>query len=210
MGQYYKPIVLAKKRGRFEKILAWVYSHDIKFTFKRQDGASCTIGHGLKLMEHSWRKNDFVQAFETLIADNPQRVVWAGDYADNEFGRKETYISERKDELGRIVKKRVKEDVNLYGLCKDDTKRIPKARAKEYRFVINHTKGVFVDKRKGAKDNDGWQIHPLPLLTCEGNGRGGGDFRGDNSLIGAWARDVISVSDTKPKDFEELIFDLVE
>jgi hypothetical protein len=47
-------------------------------------------------------------------------------------------------------------------------------------------------------------------LTCEGNGRGGGDYRGESPLIGSWARDVISVSDTKPKDFEELVFDLVE
>ena len=42
------------------------------------------------------------------------------------------------------------------------------------------------------------------------NGRGGGDFCGRSGLIGTWARDVISVSATKPKDFKELIFDVTE
>jgi hypothetical protein len=86
----------------------------------------------------------------------------------------------------------------------------PTANDKDVRFIINHSKKTFVDKHKGIKDNNGWAIHPLPLLTCEGNGRGGGDYRGESPLIGSWARDVISVSDTKPKDFEELVFDLVE
>ena len=185
MGQYYKPIILAEKEGEDEKILSWVYSHE--------------LGSGLKLMEHSWRKNPFVQAFETLIADNPQRVVWAGDYADNEPNRKE--IHEGKEYL--------QVEANLYDLCEDDTKVSPKARRKEYRYIINHSQNAFVDKRKGI-DVDGWQIHPLPLLTCEGNGRGGGDFRGTSSLVGIWARDYISVSDTKPQDCQELMFKLTE
>ena len=199
MGQYYKPIILAEKEGEHEKILAWVYSHEVKHTFTRSDGKRITIGNGIKLMEHSWRKNKFVQAFETLIADNPQRVVWAGDYADNEPNRKQVYEGEE-------------HEVNLYYLCEDDTKVLPKARRKEYRYIINHTKNTFVDKRKGMKDADGWQIHPLPLLTCEGNGRGGGDFIGTSSLIGIWARDVISVSDTKPEStlYKELIFKVTE
>jgi hypothetical protein len=50
--------------------------------------------------------------------------------------------------------------------------------------------------------------HPLPLLTAEGNGRGGGDYRGESPLIGSWARDVISVETEAPTDFEELLFDL--
>ena len=78
----------------------------------------------------------------------------------------------------------------------------------------------FVDKTKTPKDGDGWAIHPLPLLTCEGNGRGGGDFyvnaerkQGNVSLIGTWARNRIGVVSKKsdiPKDYKELVFDLVE
>jgi hypothetical protein len=198
MGQYYKPIILAEKEGEDEKILSWVYSHE--------------LGSGLKLMEHSWRKNPFVQAFETLIANNPQRVVWAGDYADDEPNRTIKWMEDSKDALGQPFEVEEESGANLYDLCEDDTKVSPKARRKEYRYIINRTQMTFVDKRKGMKDADGWQIHPLPLLTCEGNGRGGGDFRGTSSLIGIWARDVISVSDTKPQStlYKELIFKVTE
>jgi hypothetical protein len=60
-------------------------------------------------------------------------------------------------------------------------------------------------------DKDGWQIHPLPLLTCEGNGRGGGDYGGnDQNLVGLWARNTISVSNDIPDGYEELLFTLHE
>ena len=210
MGQYYHGIILGTRvKKQIEKVVNWVYSHDIKHTWKRDDGTKISMGNGLKLMEHSYRKNGFVNAFETLIADNPQRVVWAGDYADNEPDQKIT-VKEEKELNGVKYLVDVEEEVNLYGLCDDDTKIIPKARRKEYRFVINHTKKCYVDKRKVPKFNDGWQLHPLPILTCEGNGRGGGDFRGESSLIGLWARDLISVSDAEPIGYEKFIFDLIE
>ena len=170
MGQYYKPIILAENK---KTVVSWVYSHK--------------YSNGLKLMEHSWLGNNFVGAFESLIKDNPKRVVWAGDYAVDCRGRK----------------------TNLYSRCKDSLEVTPTANDKDVRFIINLSKKTFVDKHK-CVNRYGWPIHPLPLLTCEGNGRGGGDYRGESSLIGSWARDVISVSDTKPKDFEELVFDLVE
>ena len=210
MGQYYHAIILAPKgKKQIEKVVNWVYSHDIKHTWKRDDGTKISMGNGLKLMEHSYRKNGFVNAFETLIADNPQRVVWAGDYADNEPDQKIT-VKEEKELNGIKYLVDVEEEVNLYGLCDDSTKIIPKARRKEYRFVINHTKKCYVDKRKVPKFNDGWQLHPLPILTCEGNGRGGGDFRGESSLIGLWARDLISVSDIEPIGDEIFVFDLIK
>ena len=37
-----------------------------------------------KLMEHSWWKNDAVNAFCNLIYHNPGKVSWVGDYADTE------------------------------------------------------------------------------------------------------------------------------
>ena len=143
-------------------------------------------------MEHSYIKNPFVSAVESLIWNKPERVVWAGDYAD-------------------LCKQR---KTNIYDRCRDGNQVKPNVMVstKESRFIINHSKGLYVDKNKVPKDksNFGWKLHPLPLLTCEGNGRGGGDFRGRSGLIGTWARDVISVSATKPKDLKELIFDVTE
>ena len=88
------------------------------------------------------------------------------------------------------------------------------------RYLVNHDRKEFVDKRKTPKGSDawdGWRIHPLPLLTCEGNGNGGGDFfkrdgvQCNEELIGLWARNTIGVVSKKadiPKDYKEIIFDL--
>ena len=46
---------------------------------------------------------------------------------------------------------------------------------------------LFVDKNKIPKitaewvGNSDYRIHPLPLLTAEGNGEGGGDFFGKDT-----------------------------
>src|SRR5210317_678829 len=75
MGQYYKAIILEEKvKDAPTKVKTWMYSHD--------------YGNGLKLMEHSYLKNPYVQAFEFQLSPEGQhhksRVVWGGDYADEE------------------------------------------------------------------------------------------------------------------------------
>lgn len=198
MGQYFKPTVLGEQpqEGQHESVIAWMYSHE--------------YDNGLKLMEHSYQGNNFVSTFEKELTRKGKhyksRVVWAGDYADEEPGLK---IIEEGEEL----------DANLYSLCNDENKIKPDVKSTEdYNYIVNHTKKLFVDKTK-INEIEGWgaKIHPLPLLTCEGNGRGGGDFRGDEKdLVGSWARDVISVEQIHPKnmpdtlDFTEIVFDLKE
>ena len=85
------------------------------------------------------------------------------------------------------------------------------------RYLVNHDRKEFVDKRKTLKNSDGWRLHPLPLLTCEGCGNGGGDFfkkadvECNEELIGLWSRDTIGVVSRKadiPKGYKEIIFDL--
>jgi hypothetical protein len=143
-------------------------------------------------MEHSYIKNEFVRAFESLILNNPQRVVWGGDYADPCKGLK----------------------TNTYDRCKDENKVLPSERPTtiQTRFIVNHSKKEFVDKFK-VNEIGGWKgakIHPLPLLTCSSNGRGGGDFRGENEFVGSWARDIISVHSKKPRGYKEIMPNFVE
>jgi hypothetical protein len=180
MGQYFKPGVI--------ELNECVCSHD--------------FDNGLKLMEHSWIGNNFVNVVEKLIAKDGawfgKPLTWGGDYAEEG-------------------------DVNpdTYGF----NKIVPEVTEKHYfRFLINETKKSFVDLDKvpitdtwvnpdDATDTYDYRIHPLPLLTCNSNGRGGGDFHGDdaNDLIGSWAGEVITVSDDQPSnEYTELIFDLVE
>ena len=66
MGQYYKPVFLNEKN----KPVSFVYSHD--------------FASGLKIMEHSWVGNKFVQFVERQLIGNPTKLVWAGDYAEKE------------------------------------------------------------------------------------------------------------------------------
>ena len=149
-------------------------------------------GNGLKLTEHSFIENNFVSTFEFGLSPegiyHKCRVVWAGDYADKELNQ----------------------DKNLYHLCNEYSCIHPRVKTtNNYKFIVNHTKKQFVNKSK-VPEKDGYRLHPLPILTAEGNGRGGGDYHSDSPLIGSWARDIISVEENEPVDFEEIIFDLVE
>jgi len=201
MGQYYKPINLDKKQ--------YVYSHD--------------FGSGLKLMEHSWIGNQFVGVVEALIAKggdwHGDRIVWAGDYADSETGAKEmTYTDSRSGEVKSF-------EPNLFDLIDDDVNpemRVKPAKRKSHRYVINLDTLEYVDTKKIPlsdvyTDDKGkewpYVIHPLPILTCEGNGRGGGDLHKESDLVGKWARARVTVSTILPKaheGYKEMEFNLYE
>lgn len=151
------------------------------------------FGCGSKLMEHSYIDNGFVYKVEQLIGKGgmfyKSRIVWAGDYADKEKN----------------------EEHNLYAYATDHHTQTGNisffTNQTYYRYIVNHTKKEFVDKERLSNE-----IHPLPLLVCEGNQRGGGDYWGKNSdLCGSWARDVISVENTKPSDkYSELVCNFSE
>ena len=50
------------------------------------------------------------------------------------------------------------------------------------------------------------QINPLPLLLAQGNGQGGGDYRGKNeNTVGIWAKNEISIEFEVPEGYKELI-----
>lgn len=151
------------------------------------------FGCGSKLMEHSYVDNVFVASVEQLIGKHSMfyksRIVWAGDYADkekNETYNLYTYGTDYHTQLGNVSFQKVP----IY-----------------YRYIVNHTKKEFVDKERLSNE-----IHPLPLLVCEGNQRGGGDYWGKNSdLCGSWARDIISMETDKPSDkYSELVCNFSE
>lgn len=175
MGQYYLAVNASNKE--------WVDSGD----------------NGDKLMEHSYIGNSFVEAVEFLLIDDGKgnkgrwsgnRIVWAGDYADNEPN----------------------EGFNLYSLAeeKDKLKMLIEAVPENYHYLVNWDKKQFVDKTKCNPINGVWnikglKIHPLPLLTADGNGRGGGDYNGEGiDYVGTWAKDRISLMKEIPEDFTEI------
>jgi hypothetical protein len=185
MGQYYIAVILGEKPdGGLEFVRAWVNPH--------------AYANGSKLMEHSYVGNPYVGAVEWLLSPLgyfwKSRLVWAGDYADPEVDGK-----------------------TLYELAQDEHEKKEMSpmphNMEKYYFLVNHTKKQYVDKSKALTDRDGLRIHPLPLLTAEGNGRGGGDYCGSHAqaeLVGSWARDVISVEKAAPAGYEELVCEFSE
>ena len=158
MGQYYFTVILAEKS-------------DAEYIRTFLDPTM--YYNGSKLTEHSYIDNNFMNIVENLIGPcgmfYKSRLVWAGDYADNEPNS----------------------DKNLHGMCEAKTPFVYKEPIVSYTYIVNHTKKVYVKK------ND--DLHPLPLLTAEGNGRGCGDYDGPNvDMVGTWARDVISMENEAP------------
>lgn len=159
MGQYYKVIILAEKDNSNKEYIRFFID----------------IWDGLKLLEHSYLENSFVNTIEFLLSPlgpmYKSRIVWAGDYADNEDDS---------------------ENLNSLAYAEENSskqyKPVPVKLSKEYQYIVNHTKKQYIDKSKYI------DIHPLPLITAEGNGRGGGDYYGSHEdKIGSWSRDVISI-----------------
>jgi hypothetical protein len=192
MGQYYKVIILSD-------------NNNIIRMWTTPTAYNC----GNKLMEHSYLNNNFMNAMEYLISPNGifymSRIIWAGDYANPEIEQIEQ-VSE--------------DDINLYHMAEEqygkyivpymDGKCIEKfiENMGRYRYIVNHTKKLYVDKQKCKKDYNGFIIHPLSLLVTDNcNGMGGGDYNGtDEHLCGTWTRDIISVEKSIYKfiDYEEL------
>ena len=193
MGQYFLPVSLTSDK---QNVKSYVYSHHITSRWKAHDGRMVTTGQGLKLMEHSYLKNKMMLCVEALLIEGGEwhktPIVWSGDYSDPVRGEL-TYsdMCDSTDEGEHVSRELI-------------PKPLTAKQAKEFQFIVNHTKKEFVDKKK-VPSNDGWQIHPLSLLTSSGNGRGGGDFRGDNDFVGTWAADVISVEKEIPADFKEIV-----
>lgn len=152
----------------------YVYSHD--------------HDSGLKLMEHSYLDNPMMGVVEALLSKggewHKKPLVWAGDYADEEYSSGE----EGKD------------GPNLYDLAEN---RITTKERAPGSILVNHTKkeAINLDDVREKHPDQKWAIHPLPLLTCEGNGRGGGDFHYEDARIGTWARDIISMEMEVPNGY---------
>ena len=185
MGQYYVPLV-----GN-------AFGDDLK-GFDRSVNGEYTFA---KLMEHSWWQNPFVNAISDLLYREPSRLAWVGDYAteDDDFNFPHCSafcVPCYEDAWG--------DNVRLIQTASTDF-------ALDGKFLLNHDSKQFVnlDEYKAAStDKHGWTIHPLPLLTAIGNGRGGGDFHEGNTgyeHVGLWAWHLLYIVDTHPtKHFTKL------
>lgn len=177
MGQYYrfgifKPNVQEKK--------------DIRTTDDVATTASpYTYNDGAKIMEQAYVGNSYVKRAEEYLAGKfyKYRFVWVGDYADK---------IKIDDNSALSVYKILAEYNEKYGDVKDEhTDIIDKMQRK---YILNFSKKEAIEIKKNIEDIN---IHPLPLLCADGNGRGGGgDYYGTyQEYVGSWAYDIIGISD---------------
>lgn len=185
MGQYYRPILGDK------------YGLNCKVYDRTVDG-EYTLA---KLLEHSWWRNPFVNAFSENLYEEPGRVCWVGDYADEPedfcFSNCSAfYVPCYRAIWGDKVKLQT---ILSTGFTLDE------------KFLVNYDTKEYVDLEEYKKlsvDKHGWVIHPLPLLTAVGNDRGGGDFHEGNTgyeNVGMWAWHLISIADKVPKGFSKFL-----
>lgn len=198
MGQYYRAIV-RKKNGRMT-----VYNRYVRRTGKDEYTAA-------KLTEHSLWLNDFVNAvcLDVYNAKEKYRIAWVGDYAENYLTSLGVLSFNGLDE--RQIRRLAHQAWDCEGVPVKPTKF-----TLADKFIVNHTKKEYFDGslyfRNSCMHSEkygDWCMHPIPLLTCIGNGMGGGDYLGptDDSTqerIGAWAWDEISITDDIPANYTEI------
>lgn len=119
-----------------------------------------------------------------------------------------------KDEFNTQKSRFLTDTVNLYDLCclaiyKELSFKFTKSITTSKIYLVNYTKRQFVSMNNYLKqkciNNDGWIMHPLPLLIAKTNGVGGGDYNGINQQwVGYWAGDSIATSFFKP-NFNEFV-----
>lgn len=72
-----------------------------------------------------------------------------------------------------------------------------------YKYVINLRTKEYIEIPEPS-DTD-WIVHPLPILLADGNGRGGGDYKGSNmEFVGKWAFHPVGATNNVPKGFKKL------
>ena len=215
MGQYYRPVLIGK-RGGVKFLYSWDYDN------------------GQKLMAHSYIGNNFVNAVLSQILHHPMRIAWMGDYALDDWNRSEPYKTKMPECDFRYLYHRI---WNLGdGTFKENRYKIhpePLSMSNVSDFsgwyLVNHTQKTYInlntyternkwrehwkDWRTGKEGEDDACIHPLPLLTACGNGRGGGDYYAshpDYDQIGTWAFDLIEFTDCKPAGYNETSYHFTE
>ena len=217
MGQYYTPVLTQGKTTIcFNNRTALMTEQD-----KIEQAKSSYYNyHGLKIMEHSWLRNDLVNGVAKRLLNKKGRVVWVGDYSDEGIF-KSTDGTETPLTLEELynASRKSGEDENGYNIYEgglpDNVKFMKLVRynpnfTMEHKFLINLTKKEYVhldEYISRSISEDGWCVHPLPLLTSTGGDNGGGDYHEcfiDSHLVGHWAYDELIIKEVEPKGFTKL------
>ena len=208
MGQYYKPIILSANNG----IVGFWYSHKVGQGLKLMEhsyinNSLCNCVENYLLANAGGRlvwAGDYADPERIKLTKEEAKKVWQAMVADGKTTCSFTTFWKSGNEA--LYKPKQDGDLNLYSIATGETDENGKVirRAKPQlpyntesndgvRFFVNEDKKQFFDLW-AVPFVGGMRVHPLPLLTADGNGRGGGDYSGlDMNLVGSWARDFIRI-----------------
>lgn len=188
MGQYYRIVTRNRKDGLIVNNRKYKGSPDIS----------------AKLTEHSYLENYMTSSVAFYIENNPTRVMWVGDYAEN-------------CDLRRITNHHVStKDVWREGFYPEHEFKFKGKFDHKGKFLVNHTKKRYLSyddyvALSGGRAAFNYTFDPLPLLTAVGNGLGGGDYHGENEdKIGLWAYDKLEITGKKPEGYRKFMVSFAE
>lgn len=173
--------------GQYYKIaLKSDSDNKIRFNNRKVEGIDYTMA---KLMEHSYFGVPLMDSVAKVLEDSPTKLIWVGDYAKDEEIKQITT-----DEVGYDDVWKTNHDDDVLDNVKFDYNG---------KFLVNYDKKLWVslDRCMSSKD----EINPISILTCIGNGRGGGDYHGSfMEYVGTWGWDKIGITSSVPECFTEL------
>ena len=149
-----------------------------------------------RLLEHASWGNEGVNRIANELVGKPHRVAWIGDlsrYKPSLISRELYHYASMHSVPAMDIN--TTRSVNMWGL-----------------YFVNHTKKLYMDCtdyfcNTGGENGFGglWVLHPLPMLTAIGNGRGEDDYVGPNmELVGSWAMDFVAFSIFAPAEYEKV------
>lgn len=168
--------------------IAFKSEHDNKIRVNDRK-VNCVDYTMAKLMEHSYFGVPLMDSIASIIENSPTRLIWVGDYATDE-------------EIKKITSNEIGYDDIWENYHEDDVLDNVKF---DYsgKFLINYDRKMWISLDECVSSKD--RINPISILTCIGNGRGGGDYHGSfMKYVGNWAWDRIGIVSNVPSDFTEL------
>jgi len=152
-------------------------------TSKRYD--THEYGIGLKLMEHSYLRNNYVNAMMSIIKNKTASIGWVCDYYEGDWSWNNSEEVSTEEDYG---------DIN---------------------YVVNKTKKVYIDFEKYedyfVNSDEPSIIHPVPLLIKSNNDpMGGGDYHKEDERIGTWFKDELYTTEYIPySDYQDVTLDCI-
>lgn len=162
---------------------------------------------GNKLMEFSYLNNFTLDGICFELYKKPHYVGFVGDYTedtDDFYGEGSSY--QYKDKLtGKKVWSKHAYSIDSTDMFDYTGKYLVNLDTKEYISFDEYRKTVAY-----IQNEDDYITHPLAILTCSTNGKGGGDYSGINmDNVGIWSMCLLTITDKEPEGFtnrKDLIF----